>query len=42
MQMSEMEIALRETQTRFLALDLSQTDLNFKTDDGTTLRYHIK
>ena len=37
MQMSEMEIALRETQTRFLALDLSQTDLNFKTDDGFNL-----
>ena len=37
MQMSEMEIALRETQTRFLALDLSQTKLDFKTDDGFNL-----
>lgn len=37
MQMSEMEIALRETQTRFLALDLSQTELDFKTDDGFNL-----
>jgi hypothetical protein len=37
MQLSEMEIALRETQTRFLALDLSQTELNFKTDDGFNL-----
>ncbi|MCM1079305.1 MAG: PEP/pyruvate-binding domain-containing protein [Bacteroidales bacterium] len=37
MQLSEMEIALRETQTRFLALDMSQTKLNFKTDDGFNL-----
>lgn len=37
MQLSEMEIALRETQTRFLALDLAQTKLNFKTDDGFNL-----
>ena len=37
MQLSEMEIALRETQTRFLALDLSQTQLDFKTDDGFNL-----
>lgn len=37
MQLSEMEMALRETQTRFLALDLSQTELNFKTDDGFNL-----
>lgn len=37
MQLSEMEMALRETQTRFLALDLSQTQLDFKTDDGFNL-----
>lgn len=37
MQMSEMEMALRETQTRFLALDLTQTKLDFKTDDGFNL-----
>lgn len=37
MQLSEMELALRETQTRFLALDLSQTKLDFKTDDGFNL-----
>ncbi len=37
MQLSEMEMALRETQTRFLALDLSQTSLDFKTDDGFNL-----
>ena len=37
MQLSEMEMALRETQTRFLALDLTQTDLDFKTDDGFNL-----
>lgn len=37
MQLSEMEITLRETQTRFLALDLTQTKLDFKTDDGFNL-----
>lgn len=37
MQLSEMEMALRETQTRFLALDLSKTQLDFKTDDGFNL-----
>ena len=37
MQLSEMEMALRETQTRFLALDLTQTQLDFKTDDGFNL-----
>lgn len=37
MQLSEMEMALRETQTRFLALDLSKTELDFKTDDGFNL-----
>lgn len=36
-QMSEMEIALRQTQTRFLALDLTNTELDFKTDDGFNL-----
>lgn len=38
MQMSEMEIALRETQTRFLALDTQKTELDFKTDDGFNLQ----
>lgn len=39
MQMSEMEMALRETQTRFLALDLTTTKrLDFKTDDGFNLK----
>lgn len=38
LQTSEMEIALRETQTHFLALDLSCKTLNFKTDDGFNLR----
>lgn len=37
MQLSEMEMTLRETQTRFLALDLSRTQLDFKTDDGFNL-----
>ena len=37
LQMSEMEIALRETQTRFLALDLTKTHLDFRVDDGFNL-----
>lgn len=37
LQMSEMEIALRETQTRFLALDLTKTELDFSVDDGFNL-----
>ena len=34
LQMSDMEIALRETQTRFYALDTSYDGLDFKVDDG--------
>ena len=38
MQMSEMETALRETQTRFYALDTANVDDNFKVDDGFNIR----
>lgn len=38
LQMSEMEIALRDTQTTFLAIDLSKQKLDFSTDDGFNLR----
>ena len=34
LQMSVLEIALRETQTRFYALDTSYDGLDFKVDDG--------
>ena len=34
LQMSDLEIALRETQTRFYALDTSYNGLDFKVDDG--------
>ncbi len=34
LQMSDMEIALRETQTRFYALDTRYDGLDFKVDDG--------
>ena len=37
LQTSEMEIALRETQTQFYALDLKNTGHNFPLDDGFTL-----
>ena len=37
LQTSEMEIALRETQTRFYALDLKNTGHNFSLDDGFNL-----
>ena len=37
LQTSETEIALRDTQTSFLALDLSKKDLKFSTDDGFNL-----
>lgn len=37
LQTSEMEMALRETQTKFLALDLTNTSKNFKVDDGFNL-----
>lgn len=43
LQTSEMEIALRETQTRFYALDLKNTGQNFSLDDGfNLLKLHIK
>lgn len=38
LQMSEMDFALRDTQTSFLALDLSKKDLHFQTDDGFNLK----
>ena len=38
MQMSEMETALRETQTRFYALDTSQMDDDLKVDDGFNIK----
>ncbi|MGN0068168.1 MAG: PEP/pyruvate-binding domain-containing protein [Prevotella sp.] len=34
LQTSEMDIALRETQTRFYALDMNHVDNDFKVDDG--------
>ncbi len=34
LQMSEMEMALRETQTRFYALDMKHVGADFKVDDG--------
>ena len=34
LQMSEMEIALRQTQTQFYALDMKHADADFKVDDG--------
>lgn len=37
LQTSEMEMALRETQTRFYALDLKNTGENFSLDDGFNL-----
>lgn len=37
LQTSEMEIALRETQTRFCALDLTNLGENFSVDDGFNL-----
>lgn len=37
LQTSEMEIALRETQTRFYALDLANPPLTFQKDDGFNL-----
>ncbi len=38
LQMSETDIALRDTQTKFLALDLENINLDFQTDDGFNLR----
>ena len=43
LQTSEMEIALRETQTRFYALDLRNAGENFSIDDGfNLLKLHVK
>ena len=43
LQTSEMDIALRETQTRFYALDLKNTGHNFSLDDGfNLLKLHVK
>ena len=43
LQTSEMEIALRETQTSFYALDLKNSGDNFSIDDGfNLLKLHVK
>lgn len=43
LQTSEMEMALRETQTRFYALDLKNSGDNFSIDDGfNLLKLHVK
>ena len=43
LQMSEVEIALRDTQTAFLSLDMAEKKLQFLTDDGFNLRrLHIR
>lgn len=43
LQTSEVEIALRETQTRFYALDLKNTGQDFSLDDGfNLLKLHVK
>ena len=38
LQMSEMDIALRDTQTRFYALDMSHVGDDFKVDDGFNIK----
>ena len=38
LQMSEMEIALKETQTRFYALDMENVTHDFKVDDGFNIK----
>ena len=38
LQMSEMELALRETQTHFYALDMSHVSDDFQVDDGFNIR----
>ena len=38
LQTSEMEIALRDTQTRFYALDLADVNLDFNVNDGFNIR----
>ncbi|MCD8304590.1 MAG: phosphoenolpyruvate synthase [Prevotellaceae bacterium] len=40
LQTSETELALRETQTHFLSLDLANTQLEFRVDDGFNLARH--
>ena len=43
LQMSEMEIALRETQTQFYALDMKHISEDFKVDDGfNILKLRVK
>lgn len=43
LQTSEMEIALRETQTQFYALDMKNAGSNFSIDDGfNLLKLHVK
>jgi hypothetical protein len=43
LQTSELDIALRETQTRFYALDLKNSGDNFSIDDGfNLLKLHVK
>ena len=43
LQTSEMEIALRETQTQFYALDMKNVGKNFSIDDGfNILKLHVK
>ena len=43
LQTSEMEIALKETQTRFYALDLKNAGHDFSIDDGfNLLKLHVK
>ena len=38
LQMSEMDIALKETQTRFYALDMEHTGTEFQVDDGFNIK----
>ena len=38
LQMSEMDIALKETQTRFYALDMEHTSTEFQVDDGFNIK----
>lgn len=43
LQTSEMEIALRETQTKFYALDMKNVGANFSIDDGfNLLKLHVR
>ena len=43
LQTSQLELALKETQTRFYALDLSNSGHNFSIDDGfNLLKLHVK